>query len=139
MSIARTLYPDVGSCDYQPIIDHFGHVAVQVEEDDYQGDSWVLYHNGNRVGFLTFGWGSCSGCDALQACSNYEELDELIEEMRRGIRWFASVRDCQDFFSKHDWEGDFGWSRGALPKFVERAKRYLRTVSEIERLMNSMD
>jgi len=77
--------------DYEPIVKSFGDVLVQVDDEDYSGDTRVLLHKDGRYGFLNFGWGSCSGCDGLQACSSYEEIDELIEELENDIKWFDTL------------------------------------------------
>ena len=76
--------------DYTPIIESFGKIEIRVDQNDYQGDSFVYYRDGNSHGILIFGWGSCSGCDALQGCGNESELDELIESMEKDIRWFTA-------------------------------------------------
>ena len=53
--------------DYTSILNQFGYIVIKVDDDDYQGDSRVLYEGyKDEVGYLQFGWGSCSGCDALQ-------------------------------------------------------------------------
>lgn len=91
---------------YQPIINHFGTVAVQVDDDDYQGDSRILYADtGKGFGYLNFGWGSCSGCDSLEACSSYADLAELINRLNSSIKW-ESKAGMLKFFKEHDWEGD---------------------------------
>lgn len=76
---AKVLCPDFframqyceGPSSYQPIMDSFGNIILQVDDNDYQGDSRLLYREDDRIGFLQFGWGSCSGCDSLQACHSY--------------------------------------------------------------------
>ena len=70
----KELYKDEswGWYDYQPMLNAFGKVAIQVDDDAYQGDSRLLYDENGKIGVLIFGWGSCSGCDALQACGSLE-------------------------------------------------------------------
>ena len=71
-SLAIKLYPGIkdsfmfGPSDYQPIINHIGKVLVQEDDEDYQGDTFVLLEKDSKYGFLNIGWGSCSGCDAVQ-------------------------------------------------------------------------
>ena len=96
--------------DYSPMIEDFGDVLFQVDDDDWQGDSYILYGSMNknsRFGFLNFGWGSCSGCDALKGCSTWEEVQELYEELRSQIKWFDSAEEAYKWFIEHDWEGDY--------------------------------
>jgi hypothetical protein len=81
--------------NYSPIINSFGQVLVQVDEDDYSGDTFALLSKDGQTGFLVFGWGSCSGCDALQRCESYKELGELIENLESGIKWFDSLAEAQ--------------------------------------------
>lgn len=108
MKTARELYPDaLINCDwtdpyletiydYQPILDSFGKILVQVDDSGYDGDSRVFYQFEDRTfGVLQFGWGSCSGCDALQACHSYEEVDELIAHLESQIKRFPSIYSAQ--------------------------------------------
>ena len=101
---AASLYPDFNGTeyDYQPIVDMFGDVILQVEQEDYQGDTWVLYKRGTRYGRLEFGWGSCSGCDALQACSTLKEIDQLINELYESIEWFEDADIALKYFIDHN-------------------------------------
>lgn len=96
--------------DYDPMIEDFGNVLFKVDDDDYQGDSYVFYgnmHKDSRFGYLNFGWGSCSGCDALQRCSTWEEVQELYEFLHSQIKWFDSAKEAYKWFTEHDWEGDY--------------------------------
>jgi len=132
MSTAQELYPDCQQDDwfdapgnYQPIIDSFGSVALQHDEDGYQGDTWVLYKDGARYGYLCFGWGSCSGCDALQGADSYAEIDSIIDGLRSNIRWFASGAEALEFFWSHDWDGDYCGSGEDIKAFVAKCKELL--------------
>lgn len=104
-SPARLIFPDVDFDgvghlhDYSPIIESFGDVLVQVDEDDYSGDSFVLLRKVDQYGFLCFGWGSCCGCDALQACETVEHLDELINELQNDIKWFDSLAEAKTYIA----------------------------------------
>ena len=128
MANAQELYPEFdrwGVGNYTPILRSFGNIVVQEDEDNYSGDSLVLYDNGGEISFLRFGWGSCSGCDALQACDSYEEIDELIASLHNQIKHFDSKYDAIEFLSGHDWKGD--WMPEDLYKtFVEKSLKYLK-------------
>lgn len=119
-------------CDYQPMIAAFGNIAVQVDDHNYQGDTRVLYDNDGKIGHLIFGWGSCSGCDALQACRTVEEVQKLCDELQDDIKWFDTATEALEWFSTHDWEGDYSWWEDETKKYVELAIEYLRNKIEGE-------
>jgi hypothetical protein len=75
--------------DYLPLLESMGQILVKVDDHDYSGDSRVLYKDGDKYGILIFGWGSCSGCDALQGCDSFEEIEQLRTKLFNDIRWFA--------------------------------------------------
>lgn len=112
-------------CDYTPILNAFGKIVCRVDDDEYQGDSRVLYDDGYMVGILVFGWGSCSGCDALQACSTIDDVQELCDELQDKIHWFADKKTALEFINSHDWEGDYSWHREETKKFIAMASLYL--------------
>lgn len=115
--------------DYGPLIEGFGYeVAVRVDDEDYQGDTRILYRDGGKYGVLIFGWGSCSGCDALQACSSLSEVEELQQELHTAIKWYDTAADALLYFNTHDWEGDYCWHQEETRKFIEEAKEHLRAV-----------
>jgi hypothetical protein len=106
---AQELYPKAGErtyfdtpYDYTPIIRSFGEVLVQVDDEDWSGDTRVLLRKKGRYGFLNFGWGSCSGCDALQACDSYEDVDQLISELKNDIKWFNTLAEAQAYIANDE-------------------------------------
>lgn len=112
-------------CDYQPMLDAFGKIAIQVDDQDYQGDSRLLYDENGKIGCLIFGWGSCSGCDALQACGTLDDVQELCNELQDSIKWFDSKKEALSWFKTHDWEGDYCWHINDTKDFVEKCIAYL--------------
>lgn len=132
MKTAKELYEEEGyfyQTDYQPMLDEFGDILVQVDDEGYQGDSRVLYHDGKRFGWLQFGWGSCSGCDALQACNSVEEVQELMDELHNSIMWFDGPEEAIKFFESHDWEGDYSWWADEQREFIQLSLKTLRDIS----------
>ena len=111
--------------NYQPILNSFGEIVIQVDDCDYQGDSRVLYNAGGAYGWLQFGWGSCSGCDSLQACGSWEDVQELSDSLENSIKWFGSAFEALLFFREHDWEGDYSWDDGEQAEFVKKCEEYL--------------
>lgn len=127
MSKAMQLYPDIGRdgyfygpCDYQPIIDSFGNVLAQVDDDDYQGDTRVLLEKDGRYGFLNFGWGSCSGCDGLQACTSYSEIDALISGLESDVKWFDTLDEVKAYISSDDRKASYYWHEKEWEDFVKK-------------------
>lgn len=119
--------------NYNNLIDSFELDEVfEVEDDDYQGSSYYLFRNEDKYGILIFGWGSCSGCDALEGIQsdNWKDSTKLVEEL-------TEFRD--DLYSSITWrsrdemvlyvlEKDFGlewygYSDGGR-KFIEELKNY---------------
>ena len=134
MKTALELYPqekndlwntDIYESDYQPIVDAFGNIILQESDDDYQGSTWVLYQDNDKIGFLRFGWGSCSGCDALQACRSIEEIQELMDDLWQSIMWFETKAEALQFFVEHDWEGDWDYQVSESRQFIEKATQLL--------------
>ena len=112
--------------DYQPMLNAFGNIVLRIDDRGYQGDSRVLYDNDGKIGFLLFGWGSCSGCDALQACGTIEEVQQLCDNLQNDIKWFEDKETAHEWFCTHDWEGDYSWYEEETREFVSKAKEYLK-------------
>ena len=94
---------------YEDLVRTFtDQILIQVDDDDYQGDSRLLVTDAQgRFGILIFGWGSCSGCDAYQACYCSEDYWDLRNRLKDSTRWFDTSLECLRFFDNHDWEGNF--------------------------------
>lgn len=105
---------------YDGICALFGTVLLKSDQDDYQGDSLVLIQNGERYGVLKFGWGSCSGCDALEGADTVKELQELVDELEASVKWFDK-EGVIEYLSTHDWRGDYSWHYKELREFPNKA------------------
>lgn len=133
MSLATQLYPNqynetskynFGPYDYQPIIENFGDILIQVDDRSYSGDTRVLLKGSMGYGVLIFGWGSCSGCDSLQACSSYDEIDELITDIYNDIIWFSTLDSCKVWAENRDWELQYSWHQEETKEFVDQLLNY---------------
>lgn len=126
------LYPETypgewsGHCygpgDYSVILRAIGNIAVQVDDDDCQGDSRVLYQDGERFGLLLFGWGSCSGCDGLQACSSKAEVEELARGLEAQVKWLPRS-EMAAYMRAKDWDLESVWlsNTDASKRFLEQS------------------
>ena len=117
---------------YQPLLSSFGTIVIQIEDNDYQGDSRILYNIGRRIGFLMFGWGSCSGCDAFYACTTFKQAEKFSNELEQQIKWFDSEREALEWFERHDWEGDYSGRDDNTKLFVTMAIMWLKNRLEME-------
>ena len=120
--------------DYTPILKSFGKILLQVDDEDYSGDSRVLYEfPDGTYGYLQFGWGSCSGCDALQACDNPEEVEDLIDMLQASIKHFDSAEEGLKYFLEHDWEGDYSWHCKEQKEFIEHSIELFKDIIKYNR------
>jgi hypothetical protein len=123
MMTVRQAYPDwvegYGPWDYRPLLKSLGEVVIQVDDDDYQGDSRVLIRRPEGWGVLVFGWGSCSGCDALQACYTWLHLEQLQQKLLAETHWEADLPTLQAWVATHDWAGDYHGRTEATQRFVQ--------------------
>lgn len=120
--------------EYEPMIEAFGQRTIcSVDVDDYQGDSFRLIADGDepgqKYGLLVFGWGSCSGCDALQACASVTELQELMDHLQGQIQWFEDKESLRKYMTEHDWEGDWHWHRTDAHLFRAKVMDFLNSDS----------
>lgn len=53
----------------------------------YQGDYAVIVKKDGLLGFVVIGYGSCSGCDSLEACDTQEDYDSLMSSVLKSISW----------------------------------------------------
>ena len=95
-----------GEYGYEPFIKSMGYpILWSHETGDYQGQWLFLLENGSQVGILIFSYGSCSGCDALQACDTFEEAEGLRETLASSIRWGSAV-DTLKWLVSREWDLD---------------------------------
>jgi hypothetical protein len=89
-------------------------IMIESSDHNYQGSTFCLLRKGDKYGYLEFGWGSCSVCDALQAVTGWDDLQQLYDNLNNSIRWFDSTKDFYKWCKEdHDWEGSFAWHDGA--------------------------
>jgi hypothetical protein len=114
--------------DYTPMIESFGEVIIRVNVRDYQGDTWALLKRDCEYGYLQFGWGSCSGCDALQRCESVAEIAELYDRLAASIVW-RTKEETIKWFKEHDWEGDYCYYEEEFKSFLDKVNAYFGEAS----------
>lgn len=93
-------YTDIVKITVSAIHDNFGeryapspdYITV-VDYGDYQGTMVFVIgedtYQPSRHWYLVTGYGSCSGCDELQAIFDYSDKEERLEELMGVARRFA--------------------------------------------------
>jgi hypothetical protein len=121
--------------NYDALIESFEMESlIQVDDDDYQGDSYVLFRNNDQFGILIFGWGSCSGCDALESITDHypsgknkveivKDLNEFRDEMYSSITW-RSRDEMVEYVSTKDFGLEWYNFNDGGRKFVKELKNY---------------
>jgi hypothetical protein len=111
--------------DYSPLIESIAEVVAREDDDGYQGDTFVIFRDANnksRFGFLSIGWGSCSGCDALQSCSSPLEVEELRDGLARGVKW-GTAQEIADHMRGAEERCEYyvgEWCGGAFGRLREK-------------------
>lgn len=134
MKPIREAFPDCekergwfNSPNYEALVESIGvEICLQVDDHDYQGDSRMILTDGSRWGLLIFGWGSCSGCDGLQAVNNYEGLDSMRDELVNDIHWEATAAELLGYVENRDWALQYCWHQAETKQFIEDAKAFLK-------------
>jgi hypothetical protein len=127
-----------GAHSYSDLIKSMDVEALLIHElGEYQGSSWCLLRrhvkNDIQYGFLVFGWGSCSGCDALETCGSYQELDSLRNQLFNSIRWDTAAGLAKYFINK-DWKTEVGGTENGADEFLPKALSLILTVDELKSL-----
>jgi hypothetical protein len=112
--------------DYDELIDSLEvRVVLRVDDNDYEGDTRLLLTDGQRWGLLTFGWGSCSGCDAFQACTTLAEFVQLQHQLWNDIHWEPSAAELLAYVNAKDWSLDYSGHQEAGRVFITKAREWL--------------
>lgn len=68
---------------------------LEFEEDDYQGNCYVLFKIKDNYVLWRDYFGSCGGCDALEEENGYEYIKETLSE--GNTHQFKSIADVKQF------------------------------------------
>lgn len=116
------------SQSYDSMVESWGYeVLVMSSIGDYQGDYLTLVRDGDRYGYVSFSYGSCSGCDAMEGCNNWDEVRELSDGIRDGIDW-KTGREMLDWLNGRDWEAQIEncIDSAGTREFVGEAKKCIK-------------
>ena len=106
---------------YQRLVESYGYeVLDSISLGSYQGDIVMVVGNmAGQYGLLVTGYGSCSGCDALEGCGNrVDELEELRERLCASVI-FHSPAEMIETLEHRDWGGQYYSSEYDEPEFKE--------------------
>lgn len=117
---------------YRELIDSMEYEVLKEEMlGSYQGDYLFFLKNGDRYGLLCFGYGSCSGCDSLEACNSESDVTSLRDSIHGDIKWFECKNDVLDFIEKTNTKAFKDWwyydSEGQ--KFLDFVLEYCKPAS----------
>lgn len=75
--------------DYDLLLRSLGYgIQEWITCGSYQGDHVALLRRADGAyGFTVIGYGSCSGCDALEGCGSLASVDALRDELDNDIEW----------------------------------------------------
>ncbi|MEU4229496.1 hypothetical protein AB0F17_34810 [Nonomuraea sp. NPDC026600] len=91
-----------------------------------EGDTFSLVrHHDGRFGLLTFGWASCSKCDALQACKTPADFAELHEQVFGSIHWEPTAADLLSYLDHKDISLEWWGQRTLGPRFCAEVTAHL--------------
>lgn len=90
---------------YRDLIEDQGEIVLEYRIGDYQGDLLFVIRDANSFGFVSTGYGSCSGCDYLQACKSIEEVMGLQSWLISKIKWFESLSEFKRYLT-HGFQGN---------------------------------
>ena len=89
----KTLFTTEEEATYEEAFKRLGYKILTWETfGSWQGDYAAILEKDGKLGFVVIGYGSCSGCDSLQAVGwffysyleeNYNKVLELDKDLRR--------------------------------------------------------
>lgn len=112
---ANTYYEMVTNWDYKIVATEcFG---------DYQGDEVYILEDkhSDKVGLAVIGYGSCGGCDALEAAyGNANELRALSQDLYNNVVWFDDYASFEAFVNSEKVETQWYWYEEEMKQFIKK-------------------
>ena len=102
-----------------------GTVVVTEMIGDCQGDYHFLVKDGENYAHVVTGYGSCSGCDALQNCEeSFSKIAELGNDICGSVIW-KSQEEILKHIEEHDAEGSwYGEEKEQWASFQQEVRNY---------------
>jgi len=119
--------------DYYPIIKSFGNILFSEDTGGWSGETFVFYKLKKGYGFLVYGWGSCSYCDALQRCGSVEDVQELMDALSDSMKRFKSLKAIKKYVAEKNWEIEWYGTEILNGKMIEFIKNYKGVSKEREK------
>lgn len=101
------------SAEYHDLYESKG-LTVELSDffGSYQGDAAIVLSNDKgQYAVTVFGYGSCSGCDALQSCDTWQEVEAMSEAAVARLDWKESksivFQEMYDKMLDDDRKGDW--------------------------------
>jgi hypothetical protein len=111
--------------DYSPIIENIGNVIIRVKDKDYQGSTRLLLEKDECYAIFVYRWGSCSGCDTLQACKSYENVQKIMDNFNKRVEW----KNKEEIVSqiKSEWlnKENLDWHEEEELDFISQLKEWV--------------
>lgn len=118
-------YFETDSFDYTDAFEGY-EIKVSKTLGSYQGDILYIIQDDDRFGFVGVGYGSCSGCDALQACNTAEDVLSLFNRIRSDIHWEDNALSLYEWLQdrEHNLQW-YGYYETELEQFLKEANDFL--------------
>lgn len=111
--------------DYDPVLKSLGKIVLKSDEGYYEGDYLYLLKADRGWGFVIVGYGSCSGCDALQGARSWDDVQKLADDIERDVVWdedpgvlLETAREKMEWVSWHESKSQ--------DHFMKRARKAVR-------------
>ena len=95
---------------YLDLVEAAGLMVLESESvGSYQGEEYVLVRDleSTKFGVLNYGYGSCSGCDLLEAAKSVKDLEDIRDGFRNAVELFDSPKDLLARIEDPKWIDDF--------------------------------
>lgn len=113
---------------YHALVASFGFTIIAEESfGSYQGDLVFVLEDRDKRGWLVVGYGSCSGCDQLEAVSpwgddedsDWTDVISLRDELASEVRWFDSHEELVEWLKGETFSNQWYYYEDEMKHFVK--------------------